>query len=596
MTSALTWSTATRAACGRRRSSRTRSRRQNGSESSWRRLSSSRSGRWCTRWELVTCSPRASHTSHRISTQARVQGCVDALGGSSTRDEYESHCGLAGHIGQQHFFPPGTFNGMQRPLHSELALSGGPIVLTAAATAANEYLLITCARARLRRSQRWFAARTLGAFYAEGVSPPPCITTDACTGPDAPSPGVGVWMEGLWCRWAITRFWQAFHITFLEYVGQRMGELRMAPYVRHEPAVLRNSDNMAACVAQLKGSKSTAIDTAHRFSKTNAVLVDLDMRSFQNHMAGRLLWFADAISRDKIVELNSVCHTLHIRHKNVGLNEQVQRLHRRARGRDALCVSGSAHGATRASKHRHGKVVRFQRAVHGGASASAGQSRSRACAASRRRWTSRRSRTARAKASTGSPSRSERSMAAKRDEVISSLSASGGGARPPVRRGTATDGAGCRPTACCWLGVLHCRGGSVEAVLVGARMLFARGTFVMAATASAVTRGHVPSHQQQYDVPVRPPVVQVWYLKRYNYSPTGRIGDVQHGLERMEQGDYYQFPAALDAGEFRSRDDMLQSCSRQARSAIAECVSHTGTTTGRSARPCPPRMTSCSDG
>ena len=41
-------------------------------------------------------------------------------------------------------------------------------------------------------------------------------------------------------------------------------------------------------------------------------------------MAGRLLWFADAISRDKIIELNSVCHTLHIRHNNIGLNEQVR--------------------------------------------------------------------------------------------------------------------------------------------------------------------------------------------------------------------------------------------------------------------------------
>jgi hypothetical protein len=82
---------------------------------------------------------------------------------------------------------------------------------------------------------------------------------------------------------------------------------------------------MAAFVAQLKGSKSTAIDTAHRFSRTNATLADLDLRSFQNHMAARLLWFADALSRNKIVELNSVCqHTLHIRHKNIGLNEQVR--------------------------------------------------------------------------------------------------------------------------------------------------------------------------------------------------------------------------------------------------------------------------------
>ena len=252
-----------------------------------------------------------------------TQGCVDALEGVATRDNYESHCGLAGHIGQQHFFPPGTFNGMQRPLQSELALAGGPIVLTGAATAANEYLLNHLRRRPFASFTEVIRGPDVSVFCAEGVAPPPCITTDACTGPDAPTPGVGVWMEGLWCRWPLTRFWQSFHITFLEYVGQRVGELRMAPYVRHEPAVLRNSDSMAACVAQLKGSKSTAIDAAHRFSKTNAVLVDLDMRSFQNHMAGRLLWFADAISRDKIVELNSVCHTLHIRHKDVGLNEQV---------------------------------------------------------------------------------------------------------------------------------------------------------------------------------------------------------------------------------------------------------------------------------
>ena len=102
------------------------------------------------------------------------------------------------------------------------------------------------------------------------------------------------------------------------------------------------------------------------------------------------------------------------------------------------------------------------------------------------------------------------------------------------------------------------RWGAFDTVMLAARMLLTRGAFLMAATASAVTRSHVPSHQQQYDVPVRPPVVQVWYLKRYNYSPTGRIGDVQYGLERMDQKTYYQFPAALDGGEFRSRDDMLR--------------------------------------
>jgi hypothetical protein len=29
-------------------------------------------------------------------------------------------------------------------------------------------------------------------------------------------------------------------------------------------------------------------------------------------------------------------------------------------------------------------------------------------------------------------------------------------------------------------------------------------------------------------------------------------------MERMQKDDYYQFPAELDAGEYRSRDDMLQ--------------------------------------
>ena len=89
-----------------------------------------------------------------------TQGCVDALEGVSTRDEYESHCGLAGHIGQQHFFPPGTFNGMQRPLHSELALAGGPIVLTTPPPQRMNTSSTTCADDRLRRSQKWFAART----------------------------------------------------------------------------------------------------------------------------------------------------------------------------------------------------------------------------------------------------------------------------------------------------------------------------------------------------------------------------------------------------------------------------------------------------
>ena len=173
-----------------------------------------------------------------------------------------------------------------------------------------------------------------------------------------------MWMEGLWCRWPLTRFWQAFHITFLEYVGQRVGELRMAPYVRYEPAVLRNSDNLAACVAQLKGSKSEAIDAAHRFSKTNTVLVDLDLRSFQNHMAGRLLWFADAISRDKIVALNSVCHTLHIRHQDVGLSEHVKDF---IGGLEVhmLFVSADLRVALPAPANTSsGKVVRFQLDKH----------------------------------------------------------------------------------------------------------------------------------------------------------------------------------------------------------------------------------------
>ena len=79
----------------------------------------------------------------------------------------------------------------------------------------------------------------------------------------------------------------------------------------------------------------------------------------------------------------------------------------------------------------------------------------------------------------------------------------------------------------------------------------------MATTAAAVTRGHVPSHQQQYNVPVRPATVQVWQVYRHNYSPDGVQAHVQHGLEGMRQETFYQYPTALDSGEFRSRDGML---------------------------------------
>ena len=158
---------------------------------------------------------------------------------------------------------------MQRPLHSELALSGGPIILTQAATQANEYLLHHLRSRPFASFTEVVRGQELSAFYAEGVSPPPCITTDACTGPDAPSPGVGVWMEGLWCRWVHhAGSGKRSTLRASSTSGSAVGELRMAPYLRHEPAVLRNSDNMAACVAQLKGSKSTPIDTAHRFSKS----------------------------------------------------------------------------------------------------------------------------------------------------------------------------------------------------------------------------------------------------------------------------------------------------------------------------------------
>ena len=135
------------------------------------------------------------------------------------------------------------------------------------------------------------------------------------------------------------------------------------------------------------------------------------------------------------------------------------------------------------------------------------------------------------------------------------------------------------------------RGGIVAREAVVARLFFARGILGMAATAAAVTRGHVPSHQQQYNVPVRPPVVQVWYLKRYNYSPDGILANVQYGLERMERETYYQFPAALESGEFRSRNDMLHELFKASAS-----VSRTGTSTEQSAHPCRPRMASCNAG
>ena len=89
-----------------------------------------------------------------------------------------------------------------------------------------------------------------------------------------------------------------------------------------------------------------------------------------------------------------------------------------------------------------------------------------------------------------------------------------------------------------------------------ARMLLTRGALLMAATAAAVQRGHVPSHQQQYNVPVRPPTVQVWSLQRYPYLQDGFLSDLRYG-ERMVQESFYQFPAALDSGEFRTINDML---------------------------------------
>ena len=618
-----------------------------------------------------------------------AQGCVDALQGRSTRDEYESHCGLAGHIGQQHFFPPGTFNGMQRPLHSQLALSGGNIVLTAAATAANEYLLQHLRTRPFASFTEVIRGPDIGAFYAEGVSPPPCITTDACTGEDAPSPGVGVWMEGLWCRWAISRFWQAFHITLLEYVGQRIGELRMAPYVRHEPAVLRNSDNMAACVAQVKGSKSTAIDAAHRYSKTIATLVDLDMRSFQNHMAGRLLWFADAISRDKLVELDSVCHTLHLRHKNVGLNEEVRdfigglevhmlfvsaelrmalpspansssgkvvrfatdvdrrrrkstadaygsfiivngddptfrsqqsdvwidRTHdtlgnflpmKGASMRDAVCdgfddvwhgratveqaaqaigVAPSGMTAHASVRQRHNAADAIARRVIDGEHVRGvchcvpkrchgltilGHVES-AVAAARRSTRPKRARTgahvvegvagvvhSNSNTHSGQAERlqtkaSSRPVHARyggeADEVISHFEAAGlGGALRLLVIISAASVIVVRKRRR-WRGI-------VARATAIARLLLGRGMFGMAATVSAATRGHLPSHQQQYNMPVRPPTVQVWTLQRYPYLQNGYLTDMRYG-ERMVQETFYQFPAALDNGEFRSRNDMV---------------------------------------
>ena len=89
-----------------------------------------------------------------------------------------------------------------------------------------------------------------------------------------------------------------------------------------------------------------------------------------------------------------------------------------------------------------------------------------------------------------------------------------------------------------------------------ARMALTRGALVMATTAAAVTRGHVPSHQQQYNVPVRPPTVQVWQLQRYPYLQDGYLTSMRYS-ERMVQETFYQFPAALDSGEFRTRNDML---------------------------------------
>ena len=139
-------------------------------------------------------------------------------------------------------------------------------------------------------------------------------------------PGSGTWLQGLWYRWAFSAFWQRFHITCLEYVGQKVGRIAMAPFLEHEHLVLNAGDNIAAQAALVRASPSPAIHIAQQVCDVDTVLRRAQSQDASIHISGVNLWFADAISRRKLAQLDAVCSALSIRHTCIGASANADAL------------------------------------------------------------------------------------------------------------------------------------------------------------------------------------------------------------------------------------------------------------------------------
>ena len=256
--------------------------------------------------------------------RARLEhGCAKALNGTATSDEYESHCGLAAHAGQQLLNQAGWANGIARPLYSDTAASSGHIILTATAHAVNTALL---QQVRNTPFVPFFAVIP-GAepdfTIRPGASPPPCITADSCTNDDCNNPGGGAWFRGLYFRVPYSRFWQSFHITCTEALMQRAAQIGFYDYVSHEPLVCNGGDNIAAQSSLVKGSKSDDISCVDRVARRQPEIKSLAKVSVALHISGINLWFADAVSRFRIDTLLSVCAALRLRPVDIGVSTRV---------------------------------------------------------------------------------------------------------------------------------------------------------------------------------------------------------------------------------------------------------------------------------
>jgi hypothetical protein len=261
-----------------------------------------------------------------IKIRKLVAGVIVAKSGKASYDEYESHCGLAAHAAQILIFERGSLHGIARPLMADQAKKRGVITMTADSSAVNDYLL---ARVTDTPYVPFYTAVLEPADCVTTIlatSSPPCLTSDSCTGTDTDFPGSGTWLQGLWYRWAFSAFWQRFHITCLEYVGQKVGRVAMAPFLEHEPLVLNAGDNIAAQAALVQASSSPAIRIAQQVCDTDKVLRRAQSQDASIHISGVNLWFADAISRKKLAQLDSVCSALSIRHTCIGVSANADAL------------------------------------------------------------------------------------------------------------------------------------------------------------------------------------------------------------------------------------------------------------------------------